>query len=147
MPYTILHTDSNAGSSFAGIYLQQQYLCEWPCHCSAVWWWLLTMEPLFHFLVTSHMIQGESHSSADRYFVFPATHHSGIAPRSGISTPVACNSPVQRAQYHILGLYISNLHTKLSSLKICDSPPEERHYHILVLQNLHLWPGLELSAL
>jgi hypothetical protein len=68
----------------------------------------------------------------------PATHHSGIAPRSGISTHMACDSPDQRAQYHILGLYISNVHTKLSPQKICHSPPEEQYYHILVLKNLHL---------
>ena len=57
-------------------------------------------------------------------FFPPATHHSCIAPRSGISTPAVCNSPVQTAQYHILSLYIRNLHTKLLPLKICDSPPD-----------------------
>jgi len=68
----------------------------------------------------------------------PATHHSDIAPRSGISTHVACDSPDQRAQYHMLGVYISNIHTNLSPLKICHSPPKEQRYHILVLQNLCL---------
>jgi len=59
-----------------------------------------------------------------------------------------CYSPDQIAQYHILGLYISNLHKNVLPLKICHSPPEEQHYHILVLQNLHIliWPFAECTV-